>query len=107
MLVVLLTVAVGAVSAVTAQMRCVDAAREAARAAARGESMQTAVELASQAAPDGARIDVDLGGDRVVVTVTADIPIGGGFLPAVTVHAEAVALPEPTGADTVPMGGSP
>ncbi|MDP9241529.1 MAG: pilus assembly protein, partial [Actinomycetota bacterium] len=36
-LVFLLAVALGAVGAVTAQLRCVDAAREGARAAARGE----------------------------------------------------------------------
>lgn len=106
-LVVLLTVAVGTVSAVTAQLRCVDAAREAARAAARGESTQTAVELASRAGPAGARINVDSGVERIVVTVTAEVPIGGGLLPAVTVRGEAVAVPEPTGADPDRRGGSP
>jgi len=106
-LVVLLTVGVGAVSAVTAQMRCVDAAREAARAAARGESSQIAMELAVEAAPDGAQVSLDSGTERIVVTVTAEVPIGGGLLPAVTVRGEAVALPEPTGPVTVPTGGSP
>ncbi len=106
-LVVLLTVAVGTMSAVTAQLRCVDAAREAARAAARGESMQAAVELAVLAAPAGARVAVDGGAERIVVTVTAEVQIGGGLLPAVTVRGEAVARPEPTGPDTVPTGASP
>lgn len=106
-LVVLLTVGVGTVSAVTAQLRCIDAAREAARAAARGEAMQTVVELAARAAPEGAQVTVDHGAERIVVTVTAQVPIGGGLLPAVTVHGDAVALPEPTGPGAVPTGRSP
>lgn len=111
MLVLLLTVAVGAVAAVTAQLRCVDAAREAARAVARGETTQSAVELASLAAPAGARISVGGDAERIVVTVTAEISIGGGLLPAVTVSGEAVALPEPTGSPAPPQippaGGPP
>lgn len=106
-LVLLLTVAVGTVAAVTAQLRCVDAAREGARAAARGESSAIAVELAERAAPDRAQVTVDIGTDRIVVTVTAQVPIGGGLLPAVTVTGVAVALPEPTGSDTSPVGRSP
>lgn len=80
-LVVLLTVGVGAVSAVTAQMRCVDAAREAARAAARGESSQIAMELAVEAAPDGAQVSLDSGTERIVVTVTAEVLIGADCCP--------------------------
>lgn len=106
-LVLLLTVAVGTVSAVTAQMRCVDAAREAARAVARGESLESGIELAARAAPAGARIRVDSSAERIVVTVTAEVPIGGGLLPAVTVSGEAVARPEPTGPDPPLMAGSP
>lgn len=105
---ILLTVAIGAVSAVTSQLRCIDAAREAARAAARGESMQVVVGLATRAAPGGARVEVVSGAEQVVVTVTAQVPIGGGLLPSVTVRGEAVAVPEPSGAaGTVPTGGSP
>lgn len=99
-LVLLLAVGVGTVSAVAAQMRCIDAAREAARAAARGESTETAVELAARAAPAGADIAISLGEERIDVTVTAEVAIGGGLLPAVTVRGTAVALPEPTAAAT-------
>lgn len=106
-LVLLLTVAVGVVAAVTSQLRCVDAAREAARAVARGESAQSAIELASTAAPGGARISVASDAERIVVTVSADVPIGGGLLPAVTVRAQAVARPEPTGPDVPARAGAP
>lgn len=106
-LVVLLTVAVGTVAAVAAQMRCIDAAREAARAAARGEPASTAIEIALRAAPEGAAASIEVGADRIVVTVTAEIPIGGGLLPAVTVSGEASALPEPSASAPVPTGSSP
>jgi len=97
-LVLLLGVGVGTVAAVTAQLRCIDAAREGARAAARGESVDIATELAGQAAPDGAEVTVSVGTERVTVTVTARVEIGGGLLPAVLVGGEAVALLEPTAA---------
>ncbi len=99
-LVLLLAVGVGTVAAVAAQLRCIDAAREAARAAARGESMETAVELAVRAAPAGADVAISLGAERIDVTVTAEVVIGGGLLPAVTVRGTAIALPEPTAASS-------
>lgn len=95
-LVLLLAVGVGTVAAVAAQLRCIDAAREAARATARGEPMDAALELAARAAPDGAQIAINSGADRIEVSVTAEVSIGGGLLPPVTVHGVAVALPEPT-----------
>ena len=55
---VLLLVLAGAVAAVVvvgAQLRCVDAAREGARAAARGEAAGGRPELVRRAAPDGRR----------------------------------------------------
>lgn len=96
---VLLLVLAGAVSAVTvvaAQLRCVDAAREAVRAAARGEEPARVIALARAAAPDGARISVSGGdGDDVGVTVSAVVaPLGLGFL-GVEVEAGAVAEREP------------
>lgn len=97
-LVLLLGIGVGTVAAVTAQLRCIDAAREGARAAARGETVGTATELAAQAAPEGAEVTVSVGEERVVVTVTARVEIGGGVLPTVLVMGEAVAVPEPTAA---------
>ena len=77
---VLLLVLAGAVAAVVvvgAQLRCVDAAREGARAAARGESAATVASLAGQAAPDGARVATATDGDRVTVTVSVRVqPLG-------------------------------
>lgn len=101
-LVLLLTVGVGTVGAVAGQLRCIDAAREGARAAARGEPLGTAVELAARAAPAGASVAINVGADRIDVTVTAEIDIGGGLLPPVTVQGTAVALPEPTAASSGP-----
>lgn len=97
-LVLLLSVGVGTVGAVAAQLRCIDAAREVARAVARGEPEAAAIALGVPAAPDGAGIEVGGGPDLVVVTVTAHVSIAGGFLPSVEVQGEAVAVPEPTAA---------
>src|SRR3954463_8155197 len=77
---VLLLVLVGAVAAVTAvggQLRCVDAAREGARAAARGEPVAVVEALVARAAPDGATTRVSEGADDVAVTVTVALaPVG-------------------------------
>lgn len=95
-LVVLLAVALAAVAAVTAQLRCVDAAREGARAAARGESPARVTSLAGQVAPAGARVQVSTSGaDTVTVTVTSRVPLVGRLLSPVTVQGRAVALIEP------------
>jgi Flp pilus assembly protein TadG len=53
-----------------AQVQCVDAARDAARALARGESSGTAVELARGSAPEGAETSVRRSAGMVEVTVT-------------------------------------
>ena len=95
-LVVLLTVAVGLVAAVGAQLRCVDAAREGARAAARGETPGRVVGLARQVAPAGARVQLASAGvDTVAVTVTARVPVAGRLLSSLSVRGRAVALVEP------------
>jgi len=95
---VLLLVLAGAVAAVTvvgAQLRCVDAAREGARAAARGESVATVRSLAAEAAPAGAVVTVSVGEEEVRVEVTADVAPLGPVPLEVTVSAEALALAEP------------
>ena len=92
-LMVVLAAAVAAVTVVGAQLRCVDAAREGARAAARGEV--TAAELAGRAAPGGAVIAVKVAGDEVRVTVSAEVRPLGPLPLRVPVTAEAVALLEP------------
>jgi Flp pilus assembly protein TadG len=101
-LVLLLVAALTAVSAVTTQMRCVDAAREAVRAAARGESDGAA--LGRRVAPPGATVTVQ-GGDpgstagtgTVSAIVSAPVRPLGRWLPAPTVTARAVAASEPDG----------
>lgn len=81
-----------------AHVRAVDAAREVARAAARGEQVGAAVALGRRVAPAGADIRVREGGDRLEVVVAASVsPVAGllSFLPPVRVEARAVAAKEP------------
>jgi hypothetical protein len=80
------------------QVRVVDAARETARAAARGESDSAAVGLGRQVAPEDARFQVSRGGGTITVRVVSRVRGPGGllaFLPAVSVSSEAVAAEEP------------
>ena len=81
-----------------AQLRVVDAAREAARAAARGEAVPACVARAQQVAP-GSTVVVDARDGQVVATVTGSMSGPGGLLgllPSVTLHAEATAAAEGT-----------
>jgi Flp pilus assembly protein TadG len=82
-----------------AQVRMVDAARETARAGARGESPMAAIARGKQVAPD-ASIALSAG-DGQVRTTAAELvrPPGGlwGFLPPVRVHAQAVGAAEALG----------
>jgi len=91
-LVLLLLVGLTAVTAVGTQLRCVDAAREAALAASRGESGEAA---GRRTAPPGATVTVVADGERVRVTVTAPVRPLGARLPAFGVEASAVAAMEP------------
>jgi Flp pilus assembly protein TadG len=77
-LMVLLTTALGAVAAVTAKAECVDAARDAALAVARGETV-----------PLGATVEFDA--ETVTARVTTPVPL----VPKLTVQATAVAAREP------------
>ena len=78
------------------QVRCLDAAREAARLAARGDAQQ-AHAVAAQAAPDDARIAIVETDGLVTVTVTVaarpDFPLLA-HLPAVSLSARAVSASE-------------
>jgi Flp pilus assembly protein TadG len=87
-----------------AQMRAPDAAREAARAVARGESVARAEVLARQAAPGiGVQVVRSDGEVRVVVDQRLAPPEGVlGHLPGAGVHAEATALVEDAGSGTEP-----
>ena len=78
-----------------AQVRVVDASREAARTVARGDDRSTAVSIARRIAPEGARVSVAVGGGEVRVTTTARVTGPGGLLaslPGVSVSADAVAV---------------
>jgi Flp pilus assembly protein TadG len=97
---VLLLVLAGAVAAVTvvgAQLRCVDAAREGARAAARGEPGAVVTQLSRGAAPEGAVTTVTTDGEQIQVTVSARITPLGPVPLRITVTSQAVALREPGG----------
>jgi hypothetical protein len=80
-----------------AQVRTVDAAREAARAAARGDDPGAAVAAGQRVAPDGVVVAVTTSGGRVIATASGRIAGPGGLfgvLPGAEVHASAVALAE-------------
>ncbi|BCL15267.1 hypothetical protein GCM10017556_30060 [Micromonospora sagamiensis] len=91
-LMLLLLAGLTVVSAATTKATCLDAAREAALAASRGESGRTA---GARVAPAGADIAVEVGEDRVTVTVRAPVRALGANLPRITVAATAVAAVEP------------
>ncbi len=98
-LVLLLLAGLTAVTAVTARAHCVDAARDAALAAARGES---GVAAGSRSAPAGADVTVAVDGDTVTATVRAPVRALGARLPRLTVEATAVAAVEPGSSGRVP-----
>ena len=96
-LALLLAVALWSIAVAAAQLRCIDAARDGARALARGESDAVATEVARAAAPAGAQVEVRQDGDRVVVVVSARVGFGSGPLsaiPAPTVSATAATVAE-------------
>lgn len=95
-LVLVLAVALSAVSVTGARVRVQDAAREAARASARGDPA-VAVELAQRAAP-GVQVSVTTSGDQVVAVATLQEHLLASWLPAVTITERAVAAVEPSGA---------
>ncbi len=80
-----------------AQVRVIDASREAARAVARGDDVTAAEAVALRIAPGHARVSIEVGDSQVVVTTSARVSGPGGLLaslPGVTVTADAVALVE-------------
>jgi predicted ABC-type ATPase len=89
-LVVVLVLCLAGLTAVSMQVRCVDAAREAARLAARGDE-RSALDAARGIAPAGARVQVRRDGDFLVATVVAHSKL----LPSVDIAAKAVAAAEP------------
>jgi len=80
-----------------AQVRVIDASREAARAVARGDSEVAAQAVALRIAPDGATVHIVSVDGQVTVTTSARVAAPGGLLsalPGVTVSDEAVAVVE-------------
>lgn len=108
-LVAVLAVVLAAIGAVVAEIRCVDAAGEAARRASRDDV--AGAQALARDLPSGAEVRVEPQGDLVHVLVR--VPPLGGALPGLRLSAEAVAAREPavaapTGdaADT-PADGAP
>lgn len=83
-------VCLAGLTAIAMQVRCVDAAREAARLAARGDDA-VATATARTIAPTGAGIEVRRDGGFVVATVTSR----AALLPGVAITARAVSALEP------------
>ena len=80
-----------------AQVRVIDASREAARVVARGDDATAAEAVARRIAPASAKVRIDLDAEQVVVTTSARVAGPGGLLGSlggVTVSAEAVATVE-------------
>jgi hypothetical protein len=110
--VVVLAMTLAGMATVLDQLRCTDAAREAARLVARGERDEAA-DAVGRIAPHGATFTVTDDGAGIVVDVRD--PAAGGLLPGLHVTADAYAVPEPdaddvtgdSGADTStrPAGG--
>jgi hypothetical protein len=90
-IVLLLTAGLMAVSAATAQVRCLDVAREAALAEARGEAGGA---VAAGRAPADARIEVTVSGSEVTARVVASVQPWGDWLPGLRVVGEATAAVE-------------
>ena len=91
-LVAVLVLCLAGVTAVSMQVRCVDAAREAARLAARGDE-RSAVVAARGVAPSGAAVELRRDGEFVVATVTAR----SRLLPMLRIAATGASVVEPTG----------
>jgi hypothetical protein len=89
---VVLVLCLAGVTAVSTQVRCIDAAREAARLAARGDE-RSAVDAARRIAPVGARVQVHRDGGLVVATVVARSKL----LPSLDIAGKAVSAEEPRG----------
>ena len=88
---VMLMLCLAGLTAVTAQVRCIDAAREVARTAARGDT-QAAIATGRRIAPQGAGLAVRSDQGLVVVTVTSRLAL----LPGLVIRAEAVSALEPS-----------
>ena len=89
-LVVVLMLCLAGIAAMSMQVRCVDAAREAARLAARGDE-RSAIAAARGVAPGGAVVQLRRDGGFVVATVVAR----SNLLPVLHIAATGVSAVEP------------
>jgi Flp pilus assembly protein TadG len=90
------------IGTVITNVRCIDAARDTARAVARGESLESARQLGERAAPPGATITITRQDLTIRVEVTADPAKPRGLLavlPRPTPKATAVIQSEPAQSD--------
>ena len=92
--VIVLGLTLAGLGAAVDKVRCIDAAREAARLTARGDPEQ-AQDAAAQIAPSGAAITIHTEGEHIHVNVRATP--AAGLLPGVHVDGEAFAVREPAG----------
>jgi hypothetical protein len=86
-----LVLCLAGITAVSMQVRCIDAAREAARLAARGDE-RSAVTTARGIAPGGALVQLRRDGEFVVATVTAR----SNLVPTLAITATGVSAIEPS-----------
>jgi hypothetical protein len=93
-LVLVVAVALSAVSVAGARIRVADAAREVVRAASRGDP-DFGRRLAASAVP-GAVVTVQASGGELVAVVRLRVHLLASWLPAVTVSERAVAAAEPS-----------
>ena len=94
------------VTAAAIQLRCADAAWEAARGLARGEPADFATRAVSRLGPPGASVFVDTIDGSVLVRVSAQLALGGALLPAIHVEGHARVTCEP-GSPCATTAGSP
>lgn len=87
-----LTLTLCGVTAAIDEVRCIDAAREAARLTARGEP-ELGREAAARIAPANATITINTTDEHIEVNVHATP--AGGLLPGIHAHAKAFAVREP------------
>lgn len=105
-LVVVLALVLAGFAAITDQLRCIDAAREAVRLAARGDSDAATRAVAAIAPADA---DLTLVPDADGLTAVVRSTPANGLLPGVTIEGRAFAVTEP-GVDPAaqtPKGPSP
>ncbi|MET3807059.1 Flp pilus assembly protein TadG [Nakamurella sp. UYEF19] len=90
-LVIVVAACLAGIGCIIGQLRCADAAREAARLTGRGDTAGAASAVAA-IAPSGAVLSVEAHGD--LVTATVRVGAISGLLPGVSVHASATAAVE-------------